>query len=607
MDQMSLYSDEDDDDDVDDSNVNNNNNHHHKGGVNGNGNGNDDENDSSLPRDDVCESVIKKALNQAYDSNDHILFGPRKINVNLSFLHPEQVQIFRLWQIYLENINPLLKVTHTPTLQARIIDAASDVANISPTFEALMFSIYCVSVLSLFENECRTLFGSPREDLLASYRFGCQQALLNCEALRSDDHECLTALYLYLISVRLDADPRSLSSMLGVAIRIAQRMGIHNESNYARCSALEAEMRRRLWWSLVNFDNRICEISDHKSSMLAPTWDCRTPLNVNEFDIRPEMRTLPAVHEQPTDALFAVVCSELGDCIRHRAFHLDFTNPSLKGVAKDTRHGAGIEGGELIALEKAMEDKYLRFCNSENPLHYMTIWFTRGYLAKSRLLEHYSRYPLAQQTGMTDRQRDAATSYALCMLECDTKLMTSPLTKGYLWLVQFHFPFPAYLHIAQDLKKRPLEEYVEKTWKVMSDNYEARFLSIKQMNPFLKFLSKIILQAWEACEAAFQRLGKPLELPRIVPDIRSKMMQMTSNAQNNKIDRPSGALDMSIDDFSMPIPMEFRGFGTPYGMEGQDFAGLAPEIYPDIHRHTSMDVDMNHLDGTTTDWYLMHA
>lgn len=72
------------------------------------------------------------------ESNDHLLFGSPKVNVHLAALHPDQVGIFGLWQVYLENINPLLKVTHTPTLQARIIDAARDVGNISLTFESTL-------------------------------------------------------------------------------------------------------------------------------------------------------------------------------------------------------------------------------------------------------------------------------------------------------------------------------------------------------------------------------------------------------------------------------------------------------------------------------------
>lgn len=134
------------------------------------------------------------------NDNDHLLFGARKTDVRLSTLHPEQVQIFRLWQIYLENVDPLLKVTHTPTLQARIINAVSDLGAISPTLEALIFSIYCVSIMTLTNQECHSFFGSPRKDLLASYHFACQQSLLHCKTLRSSSVEGLTALYLYLVS-----------------------------------------------------------------------------------------------------------------------------------------------------------------------------------------------------------------------------------------------------------------------------------------------------------------------------------------------------------------------------------------------------------------------
>ena len=120
--------------------------------------------------------------------------------VDLVTLHPEQAKIFRLWQIYLENVNPLLKVTHTPSLQARIIDAVGDLASIGAPLEALLFSIYCISVLSLADDQCRTLFGSPKKDLLTGYQFACRQALLNSNILQSGDHDCLTALYLYLVS-----------------------------------------------------------------------------------------------------------------------------------------------------------------------------------------------------------------------------------------------------------------------------------------------------------------------------------------------------------------------------------------------------------------------
>lgn len=147
----------------------------------------------------IREKAVKSAWNSLYDSSDHLLFCSRNTTVDLSTLHPPHIQIFKIWQVYLENFDPLLKVTHAPTLQARIIDAASDITNIDPPLEALMFSIYCVVIFSLDEEECEKLFGSTRESLLSSYQLGAREALLNCRFMRTDDRDCLTALHFYLV------------------------------------------------------------------------------------------------------------------------------------------------------------------------------------------------------------------------------------------------------------------------------------------------------------------------------------------------------------------------------------------------------------------------
>lgn len=146
---------------------------------------------------------MKKAWDQVPE-NDNFLFGSRLTAIDISTFHPEPVHIFRLWQIYLENINPLLKVIHPPSLQSLIIEAASNVSNIKPNLEALMFGIYCMSIFSLFPEDCQLMFGSSKTDLLIKYQFGCQQGLLNCGFLRNrDDRHCLTALFFYLVSLIL--------------------------------------------------------------------------------------------------------------------------------------------------------------------------------------------------------------------------------------------------------------------------------------------------------------------------------------------------------------------------------------------------------------------
>jgi hypothetical protein len=97
----------------------------------------------------------------------------------------------------------MLKVTHTPTMQARIIEASGDVTKMDPTLEALMFSIYAVAIMSMDDSECQTSFGSSKEGLTAKYHFGCQQALLNAGLLRSNKRDSLVAYYLYLVRLTI--------------------------------------------------------------------------------------------------------------------------------------------------------------------------------------------------------------------------------------------------------------------------------------------------------------------------------------------------------------------------------------------------------------------
>lgn len=387
-------------------------------------------------------------------------------------------------------------------------------------------------------------------------------------------------------------------------MRFAQRMGLHSEATYDKCSILEAEMRRRLWWSLVLFDTRICELAVYRSMLLIPTWDCRTPLNVNDFDLQPEMKNPPEIREQSTEALFIVVRSEMGDFVRHSTFHLDFINPALKAIAKDVHPGPLPEGGELVTLENMIEEKHLKFCNPENPLHYMTMWMARGHLAKYRLLEAFSKHTPSLSASQTDAQRDTVLSHALTTLICDTNLLTSPLTKGYLWLTQLYFPLPAYLHIVQELRRRPACKLAEKTWEVLSDHFDARDMPQSPKDgPLFKMLAKILLQAWEGREALFTESQQSLQPPRIVGNIQRKLAAMTPDVQSVDIGLASNTMAMNLDDFSMSLPMHFGGQAALYGAGGEGGEGLGLSH----GQQPASDVDVNQLEWNAMDWNPMYA
>ncbi|KAK0709941.1 hypothetical protein B0T26DRAFT_786864 [Lasiosphaeria miniovina] len=512
----------------------------------------DDEADESV----ISKASVRRAFDQAYRSpeSDHLLLGGPTTAVDLSTLHPEPVQIFRLWQIYLDNVDPLLKVTHTPTLQGRIIEAAGNVAGLSPPLEALMFAIYCIAVVSVDPDDCPAVLGAPDDTLLRGYRFGCRQALSNCGFLQTADRECLTALFLYLISVGHSTHPRPLSSMLGVAMRIAQRMGLHHEAALARCTALEAEQRRRLWWALVLFDSRTGEMADAgDATPLTPTWDCRVPLNANDSELRPEMAPPPpaaapaaaaaaaaaatpkdtATAEKPTEAIFAVMRAELGNHQRFAPFYLDFVAPALKPLA----HAPGSYAASTAAFAQHIEAKYLQSCDAALPLHYTTMWMARGQLAKLRMVEHYAVGANSGSSQLSDAQRDAAMEYPFAMLHAHTQLLVAPrLTARFAWLVRYFFPFPAYVHIVHDLRRRPLGALADRAWRAMTAHFAAAVADacvlaprrLTEHGPIIGIFGRTVLQAWAGREEAAARAGLPPtrdeDVPGIVREVRRQMV-----------------------------------------------------------------------------------
>jgi hypothetical protein len=156
-------------------------------------------------RETLEEPRLKTTFETVFNSIDSPFFSTNTTPMDLSALHPDPVRIFRLWDMFVANVNPLVKVIHTPTLQGLIIEAASNTQRIDPNLEALMFGIYSMAIVSLDPDNCEQVFGASKLTLTRSYQLSCWQALLNAKFLRTTNRDCLTAFYLYLVSLLFTA------------------------------------------------------------------------------------------------------------------------------------------------------------------------------------------------------------------------------------------------------------------------------------------------------------------------------------------------------------------------------------------------------------------
>jgi hypothetical protein len=114
-------------------------------------------------------------------------------------MHPSPVQIFQFWQIYLTSVNPLLKITHTPSLQGQLVEATSHLGDVPKALEALMFAVYLIAVSSLPEDEALRKFNEEKKALVAKYSAATQQALVNARFMCTSDVMVVQAYLLYLV------------------------------------------------------------------------------------------------------------------------------------------------------------------------------------------------------------------------------------------------------------------------------------------------------------------------------------------------------------------------------------------------------------------------
>lgn len=115
-------------------------------------------------------------------------------------LHPAVTQLFQLWQVFLNNVNPIVKIFHAPSVQRIVLEAASDLGNISRSTEALLFAIYLSAITSMDEESCQRVLDGSKSDLLVRFSKAAEQALVNAEFLRSTNIVVLEALTLHLVS-----------------------------------------------------------------------------------------------------------------------------------------------------------------------------------------------------------------------------------------------------------------------------------------------------------------------------------------------------------------------------------------------------------------------
>ena len=118
----------------------------------------------------------------------------------LSTFHFPAHMLPKVKEIYLDRVDPLIKVLHLPTFFVSLAKALQQPEDVPKSLEAAIFAFYYATVSSLREDECQSLFYSSKEDLCTRYRYATRRALVNAGFLSTTSPMTLRAYVIFIVS-----------------------------------------------------------------------------------------------------------------------------------------------------------------------------------------------------------------------------------------------------------------------------------------------------------------------------------------------------------------------------------------------------------------------
>jgi hypothetical protein len=396
-------------------------------------------------------------------------FGLRSLGTNLQQLHPTPERIFSLWQTYLETVDPLLKIFHTPTVQRQITQTSHKLDKIDPAQEALMFSIYYAAITSMRCPGSQAELQEDRNVLLERYRFGAEQALARAGFLATQDLTVLQAFILYLICARRDSNGPDVWTLTSLAVRIAMRLGLHRDQDEttSTLSHYEIGLRRRLWWQICILDIRTAEDGGTDPLLYEHMFNVRLPSNINDADLDQNMRGPPTEIRGRTEMLSSLVRLETSFAARMILFSNHFCEYNSYPLMNVNEKIEFIDD-----LGRRLEDTYLKFCDVNIPVCFLTVSTVKVVLRKLKLVTILKSQ--CNSASLPQTTKDTLFETSIEILEYAHKLKSDETSQRWIWLFQDYVEWDVLAYVLYRICERVRGEEVDRAWKAVNTAFHRR-------------------------------------------------------------------------------------------------------------------------------------
>jgi hypothetical protein len=451
------------------------------------------------------------------------MLSPNSPSASLLELHPTYENAMKFWKIYVENVDPIIKALHVPTAVLVLQRVAAQPSTATKANEALVFAVYHFALISITDAECLEKFGEQRLKLLTRYHDALRQALVNVSFLRTTDLTVFQAFLLFLLSVRANYDPHTFWILTGVAVRIAQRLGLHRDGEELGLKPFDVEMRRRIFWQLLPLDGLAGQLCGTGICISPDSWNTKQPLNLEDTDFWPDMKSPPVARTGATDFMFCLARTEIARFVQ-KVNPLHSNKPPFENWAKFwEREDVEEKERQLDELESEMEMKYIRFCDPSNAIHNLAMAMLRAALNSGRLR---IRLPRAKgDKHLPKEERKKVWAIANKIIDAHIAAHHNGLLDKFRWHLQAFFQYDPLIVILNEIRKNPLTHAEDDIWSKIEKVYNNHPTLSDQKRTLQMAVGRLTLKTWDAYQAAL------LQANYTVPPDPSYMMTLRSFIQ----------------------------------------------------------------------------
>ncbi|KAF4946074.1 hypothetical protein FGADI_11459 [Fusarium gaditjirri] len=375
-------------------------------------------------------------------------------SVSTAIYHPHRRVAIRLWKVFVERVDPYVKVLHIPTVEATLYTVISDPTKASNENLALCFAIYYASVTATTSDETLDIVGEDKKQALIRYRMCLEQSLAQADFLENPTVTLLQSMAIYGAAMRAHSSCRAVWIMNGLALRAAQSIGLHRDGSKLGLSPFESEMRRRVWWYFQERDGRGAEdYGLQNPSAITTVHSVELPRNLNDSDIFPGIKELPPSRPDWTRMTLQLCCNQSSQAWA-QLFHMSCSADGT--LDEDVRRRAIKDAVERV-------EGILQRCNPVIPEQRITIGIARLILRKVDVVSRRQWQILrSPDDGQPPMATESEITEAVELLELSNSMWGDDDFVAFRWLSRSYPQYHIMLFILRHLCVCPRGELAKR-------------------------------------------------------------------------------------------------------------------------------------------------